>query len=221
MKSDNLELDGLQLARDGVALLSPISRQFAAGEIVAITGPNGAGKSTLLKAIAGLVRPMAGQVRWNAEPITRHGDYPRMVCHLNHKRGIEPGRRVGEQVAFWARAHGQPELADAALHYFDLTPWQDHQAAMLSAGWQQRLALARLIVQPGSLWLLDEPTSHLDADGIGLLHSLIQTRSERGGIILIATHIPLAGDHVRTLDLAPYQQAAMAQYRAEEAAMVC
>jgi len=71
----------------------------------------------------------------------------------------------------------------------------------LSAGWQQRVALTRLITIPTGLWLLDEPMANLDAHGVSLLQALIQSRLEQGGIIVIATHMQLQGERVKAINI--------------------
>ena len=201
MKSDNLELNELVVAREGAFVLPPINMRVAPGEILLIQGRNGCGKSSLLKTIAGLLRPASGHVLWQERPLHRHPHYPANLVYIGHKRGVEPSLSVAAHVTFWARAFGQRELIEAAMHYFDLEDIADTPVHQLSAGWQQRVALTRLITQPGALWLLDEPSQNLDADGLSLLHALMQTRSEQGGIICIASHVPLQGEKVRVLDL--------------------
>ena len=201
MKNDTLEWRNLVVAREGAPLTAPMSQQVRAGDILAIRGPNGSGKSSLLKTIAGLLRPGSGEVLWNGEAMRRHPHYPRNLVYIGHRRGIEPSMSVLAHVKFWARTFGQKELIEAALFFFDLEDIAKVPVATLSAGWQQRVALTRLILQPGSLWLLDEPTAALDEAATTLLNSLMNTRCEQGGIILIASHMPLQGDRVQTLDL--------------------
>jgi heme exporter protein A len=196
MKSNSLSIEGLVVAREAAPLTAPITLTLNGGQLLALHGSNGSGKSTLLKTIAGLLPIYLGAIRyndlWPIEP---------KPLYLGHKRGLAPSMSVLDNVSFWAKASGHPELIDAAMHYFDLADIPDARVDSLSAGWQQRVALTRLITMPRGLWLLDEPTSNLDSDGIGLLHSLIQTRLEQGGIILVATHMQLEGDKIINLNI--------------------
>ncbi len=196
MKSHTLELVDLVVGREDAALTAPITLTLEGGSLLAIHGSNGAGKSTLLKTVAGLLRPVSGKIRVN-------GAWPAATppLYAGHKRGLTPSLSVYDNVAFWARAAGCPELIPAALHYFDLSDIPDATVESLSAGWQQRVALTRLITMQASLWLLDEPTSNLDAGGVELLHRLIETRLEQGGMVLIASHHTLDGPRVRKLAL--------------------
>lgn len=201
MKSNSLALEKLVIGREGAPLSAPIDLTLEAGELLTITGSNGSGKSTLLKMVAGLLPVESGAVRyndsWPADP---------KPLYFGHKRGLTTSLSVHDNVALWAKACGQPELIEAALSYWDLDDIPNAKVESLSAGWQQRVALTRLVTVPAKLWLLDEPTANLDTDGIELLHSLIQTRLEQGGIILVATHLPFEGPKVRKLELSGLQQ---------------
>lgn len=196
MKSHTLTLTELIVAREDAALTKPISLELSSGEMLVIHGSNGSGKSTLLKMIAGLLPVKQGAIRMN-------GGWPvdPAPLYLGHQRGLTPSMSVYDNVSFWAKATGFPELTAAALHYFDLEDVASTRVENLSAGWQQRVALTRLITQPSILWLLDEPTANLDVEGMGLLQSLMQSRLSQGGIILVASHLQLQGESIRVLQL--------------------
>ncbi len=189
-------MESLVIARDGAPLTSPINLQLTGGDMLAIYGTNGSGKSTLLKTVAGLLPIHQGAIRineaWPAE---------QRPLYIGHRRGLTPSMSVHDNVSFWAKAAGYPELAAAAMHYLDLDDIPHATVDELSAGWQQRVALTRLITMPTGLWLLDEPMANLDAEGVALLQSLVQSRLEQGGIILIATHMQLQGERVKTLNI--------------------
>lgn len=201
MKSDNLELLDVSIAREGVLVLPPITQRLKAGDVLLVSGRNGSGKSSLLKAVAGLLPLAGGRMLFNGQALHDAPDFTRSIVYIGHKRGVEPGMPVRAHVRFWARAFKSRELEEAALHYFDLEDIADVPVHTLSAGWQQRVALTRLILQPGKIWLLDEPTAGLDEDGLRLLNGIIESRQEQGGIILIASHAQFAGDKVQHLDL--------------------
>ncbi len=196
MKSNSLTFSGLRVARDGALLTEPVTLELGAGEMLVVHGANGSGKSTLLKTIANLLPIHEGSVNVN-------GVWPpeRPPLYLGHKRGLTPSLSVYDNVAFWAEAAGYPELTAAAMRYFDLEDAASIKVSELSAGWQQRVALTRLITMPATLWLLDEPTANLDAEGMALLQSLMQSRLEQGGIIVIASHMAMQGGSIRTLTL--------------------
>lgn len=195
MKSNSYELQDLVIGRDGAALTPPISMRIEGGEMLLVRGANGSGKSTLLKIMAGLLAPHAGQF------IVTHKGEPHHPLYLGHKRGLTPSMSVYDNVAFWAKAAGFRELIPAAIHYFDLDDVADAPLGTLSAGWQQRVMLTRLITMQATLWLLDEPIAHLDTEGTALLQSLAQSRLEQGGMIVMTTHTEIQGNMVKTLNL--------------------
>ena len=196
MKSNSFALTDLVIARDGSPLTAPISVSLAGGELLAVRGANGSGKSTLLKTIAGLLPPESGSIRVN-------GQWPAQVpiLYLGHKRGLVGSMSVDDNVSFWANMYQCAELVPAALHYFDLEEVADVPVEQLSAGWQQRVALTRLITVPSPLWLLDEPISNLDEEAGALLQSLIQSRLEQGGMALMTSHRSIQGEKVKILEL--------------------
>lgn len=218
MNSNSLAMEGVIVGREGASLTAPITLTLNSGEMLVIHGSNGSGKSTLLKTVAGLLPPQAGSIRFappepqksvagGLAPVSSEGDdlapweaLPRPL-YLGHKRGLSPSMSVYDNVAFWAKASGYPELTAAAMHYFDLTDIPQVTVNSLSAGWQQRVALTRLITMPSLLWLLDEPTANLDAEGVELLQSLMHSRLEQKGIILVASHMQMQGERIKTLNL--------------------
>jgi len=196
MTGNSLELQALVVAREGAALSSPLNLTLKGGEVLAVRGSNGSGKSTFLKTLAGLVPLGGGEIRVN-----NVWPAPQASLYFGHKRALTMEMSVEDNVALWARLHGCPELTAVALHYFDLTDIADVPVSKLSAGWQQRVALTRLITAPAFLWLLDEPTANLDGEGVSLLQSLMQTRLERGGMIIVATHAEMQGENVKTINI--------------------
>ena len=195
MKSNSITVDSLVIMREGAPLSKTLTLNLKAGELLVIHGSNGSGKSTLLKMLAGLLPVTQGTITQS------EGIAGSATLYLGHKRGLTPSMSVMDNVSFWANAAGAPELTLAALRYFDLEDAAATNVGELSAGWQQRVALTRLITMPSLLWLLDEPTANLDMDGMALLQSLLQSRCEQGGIVVIASHIPMQGPNIITLHL--------------------
>lgn len=196
MISNTLKLDGLVVAREGAALTQPITLSLEAGEMLVVRGGNGAGKSSFLKTLAGLLRPKAGSIIREGAKLEQSP-----ILHIGHKLGLSPEMSVRDNVDLWAQLNDAPELTPAALHYFDLGDISDVAVGKLSAGWQQRVALTRLITVPSLLWLLDEPTSNLDSEGVALLRSLMESRLEQGGLVAVATHAELQGTKVKTINI--------------------
>jgi heme exporter protein A len=156
-----------------------------------VLGPNGAGKSTLLRVLAGLVRPAAGMLLWNgADALADLGEHSRRLTYIGHQDAVKPGLSAAENLRF-AQRLGGGSIADA-LAALGLAAIADLPARMLSAGQRRRLALARLALSSAPLWLLDEPTSGLDRVSVAALGRLLAAHCARGGMVVAATHVPLA-----------------------------
>jgi heme exporter protein A len=201
MHNAGLECENLSYSVSGLPLLHGISFILKPGQLMLLQGQNGSGKTTLLKLLARILKAEQGAVRWNGNAIASIPDYGRQMLYIGHGSAIPPALTPREVISFWARVYGTEELIEAALHYFELDRYAELPSRQLSAGWKQKLALTRLIISPAKLWLLDEPASHLDQEGSRLLQSLITTRKEQGGAILMAMHGEVNAENIKILNL--------------------
>ncbi len=185
-----LAIQSLSIQRGDRTLFSGLSLEMKAGEAVALTGRNGAGKTSLLRAVAGLLRPAAGEIRFgDVEADEARAKGLHMVGHLD---GLKTGRTVWEELLFQTRwTGGTDAAAAAALQTLDIVRLKDLEVRRLSAGQRRRLALARLVAAPRPLWLLDEPMAPLDAEQRRRFGELMQKHLDGGGLILAAVHDPL------------------------------
>jgi heme exporter protein A len=159
------------------------------GALLLLKGANGSGKTTLLKILSGLMAADRGKIYWDGRKIADNQDFKRELMMIGHKSGVKADATVLENLTFWAKLYGNEVLIPAALSFYDLKRFANVPAAQLSSGWQRRIALARLIVSPCKLWMLDEPTNFLDEDAVILTASLIESRVQQGGIVVVASHI--------------------------------
>lgn len=180
----------LAVSRGERRLFSGFNLRIEAGEAVELTGRNGAGKTSLLRAVAGLLRPEAGQIVFeDLEPETARAEHLHMV---GHQDGLKSTRTAWEELRFqtlWCG--GSPATARQAAERFDLVRLLDLEVRRLSAGQRRRLALARLVASPRTLWLLDEPMAPLDAGHRLTFGALMAEHLVGGGMILAAVHDPL------------------------------
>ncbi len=206
-----LTVEDLTVERGGRIVLSSLHLGLHAGEVVLVSGRNGTGKSTLLRVLAGLLAPTRGHVAILGASEEVRG--VETVHYLGYEDGLKPSLSVGENLLFWARMLATPASSrnpilspdatlslDAALEAFGIGRLRDLPAAYLSAGQKRRVALARLLLAPRPIWLLDEPLIALDAAAQAGLTAIMGGHLGTGGAILLASHQPLALP-CRTLDL--------------------
>lgn len=185
-----ISVTALTLSRGERVLFRNLSLSLASGEAVALTGANGTGKTSLLRALAGFLRPDAGDIVFGdvdpAEARRRH------IHWLGHLDGLKGARRARDELPFQASWLGADRIAmEAAVDVLALEPLLDLEVRQLSAGQRRRLAFARLVAAPRPIWLLDEPFAPLDARWRAALGLLMQAHLDKGGAILAAVHDPL------------------------------
>jgi heme exporter protein A len=184
-----LHVENLAIRRGERLLFKQLSFTIAPGEAVALTGRNGAGKTSLLRAIAGLLRPAAGTVRFEGVPPDAAAGTLHLLGHLD---GLKGGRTAWEELRFAGLWSGGTESsARQAATTLELDRLLDLDVRRLSAGQRRRLALARLVAAPRPLWLLDEPLAPLDSVWRVKLGELMAAHVAGGGMILAAVHDPL------------------------------
>lgn len=163
------------------------------GTAIALMGHNGSGKTTLLRIVATTLRPTRGTGRVFGHDLLKEADRVRAeVGALYHAPGVYGDLTARENLEFARRMWGGDTAVtlEEAVERVGLTFAIDERARGFSSGMTRRLALARLIMRPPRLMLLDEPYASFDADGIELVNQMVRETADRGGIVLIATHDP-------------------------------
>jgi heme exporter protein A len=212
-ESGDLVGEGLACRRGGRPVFAGLNCRLPAGGALLLTGANGSGKSSLLRLLATLLAPAAGRLLWQGSPVAQDDAGYRTALHyVGHLDGLKPSLTGLEMLGFWAALRGVPApAAEPALAAFGLDDVVNFPCRWLSAGQRRRLALARLVAAPAPIWLLDEPTAALDADGEARLVAAIAEHRAAGGRVAIATHQPLTlpgavglalGDFAATADAA-------------------
>lgn len=171
--------ENLACRRGERLLFRRLSFRLEAGAACHVTGANGAGKTTLIRAAAGLTTPYAGAMR-------REG----ALALLDERTGLDPDVPLARALAFWFALDGGAK-ADEIMARLRLHRLAEVPVRYLSTGQKKRAALARVIGQAASVWLLDEPLSGLDTSSQTLVSALVREHCAGGGIALIASHQPL------------------------------
>ncbi|WP_434356267.1 cytochrome c biogenesis heme-transporting ATPase CcmA [Parasalinivibrio latis] len=186
-----LEVRDLSCTRDERLLFSNLNFCIESGELVQIEGRNGAGKTTLLRIIAGLGQADSGEICWRGEPVAKSRDvFHSDLLFLGHSPGVKRELTAYENLEFYQAMHGQKdnEAIWHALAKVGLAGREDVSAGQLSAGQHRRVALARLWLSKSPLWILDEPLTAIDKQGVKVLEALFQKHVSEGGIVLFTTH---------------------------------
>jgi branched-chain amino acid transport system ATP-binding protein len=194
--ADVLVLDGLTAGYDGAAVIRGLDLRVAPGEVVALLGANGAGKTTTLRTISGLVKPLAGRVRFQGRDLAKVSAPARAqagIAHVPEGRGLFFGLTVAEHFRLGYRTERLDEAL--AYEYFPkLKELRERRAGLLSGGEQQMLAVARALARHPSLLLLDELSLGLAPVVVEALLPVVRRLAlERNcAVLLVEQHVHLA-----------------------------
>jgi heme exporter protein A len=186
-----LSAHNLACERGGRVLFANLDISLDHGELLHIRGANGSGKTTLLRTLCGLSQPAQGEVHWNGQPIaSTRENYHANLCYLGHGLGLHGDLTPLENLQSQCALHGHhnAEAIGTVLADAKLTAQQHLPVRHLSQGQQRRVALANLLLQNGTLWILDEPFNALDVDAVDWLIAKIAMHLEKGGMIVMTTH---------------------------------
>lgn len=204
-----LVADSLFCERDDRVLFQDLNFRLEHGQVLQVKGNNGTGKTTLLRILCGINDSYEGDIFWYGQPIRRsREDFFGDLLYIGHRVGVNKVLTPLENLR-WSCSLQKPvsetELL-AALKEVGLRGFEESQCFTLSAGQQQRVSLARLLVSQAKLWVLDEPFTTLDVEGVALLEQLITSHAERGGAVLVTTHHPLTVPELKILLLGVTQK---------------
>lgn len=203
-----LEIQSLECVRDDRLLFSDLSFTLAEAEVLQIEGPNGSGKTSLLRIVCGLRLPEAGQVLWCSEPIrANREDYYANMVYIGHLPCIKAELTVLENVRALLDTRSLTvtnAVIEKALAKVGLASYEDVPGKALSSGQRRRILLAFIELAQAKLWVLDEPLTALDVQGVELMESMILEHREAGGSVIFTTHHGMQLDcEMRSVHLAP------------------
>jgi len=198
-----LKGDDLSCIRDDRVLFEELVFELIPGQVLLLEGKNGSGKTSLLRILCGFREPDTGQLTWCGDAIN-DGQYYADMAYVGHLDGVKKELTVLENLKV-SLALGRPGqyTIQQALNKVHLVNYDDVLVQALSAGQKRRLSLARLLITQNIVWILDEPFTSLDRQGIMLIESLLSEHCAKGGMIVLTSHhdIDLHGVDVQRINL--------------------
>jgi heme exporter protein A len=183
-----LQGENLSCIRDDRELFANLDFTVHTGQVLLLEGQNGSGKTSLLRIICGFREPDTGAVSWCGEEIP-HSQYYSDMAYVGHLDGIKKELTVQENLRLSLALGRSGKLSiQQALEKVQLVGYDDTLIQALSAGQKRRLSLARLLITHNILWILDEPFTSLDKQGIVLIESLMAEHCSNGGMIVMTSH---------------------------------
>lgn len=201
-----LSAHNVSCQRNYHTLFKDLSFELNSGQLLQIMGQNGSGKTTLLRMLAGLGQPASGEIFWQKNRISSLGyAFYKQFIYVGHVMGVKYDLSPIENLNIIQGLSSNPTLSPKqALEILNLKPvYYNKPCGLLSAGQKRRVALARLLLRDAPLWLLDEPLTAMDTDGILLVTNLIEAHLEKGGLAVISTHqtLPLKNSKPQIVSL--------------------
>lgn len=195
---------GLGCRRGSQWLFQGLDFECRSGQLVWLRGSNGSGKTSLLRILAGLSQADEGELSFHANEVNSP---KKTLVYIGHTNGLKDDLTASESLGFVARLHGRnfdQKAVGMALRRLAVYHRRDAAVRTLSQGQRRRVALSRLALEhEAGLWILDEPFDSLDAQGIEAIHGLLKEHLERGGGVVMTSHLPLnlVGADVQPLEL--------------------
>lgn len=206
-----LQACNLLCERNYRVLFRQLSFSVYEGDILQIAGPNGSGKTSLLRLLSGLSDDFEGDIFFKGKPkVLQSYGFKSTVLLLSHASGIKESLTPRENLHWLcALSHSvSGQAIEEALNTLGLAEFMDTPAYSLSAGQKRRIALARLLLSPAKIWILDEPFTAIDQKGIESLEAVLIQHSKRGGTVILTSHHRFAPeyDRFKVLDLTGYTE---------------
>jgi heme exporter protein A len=200
-----LKVNKLYCERDERVLFKDLDFSVTEGEVWQIQGSNGSGKTTLLRILCGLNDEFSGEIHWRGKQQRQaRQEFNLEVFFLGHAPAINKTLSPRENLSWFCASRGleNTDQIKTVLHSFNLYGYEDMPCYLMSAGQQRRVSLARMLLSQAKLWIIDEPFTALDKQGVQELEALLSAHAQAGGSIILTTHHSLQMDYpIRIIDL--------------------
>ncbi len=187
-KNHSFEVKNLSCVRDDRVLFEGLNFMLNKHQVLLLEGKNGCGKTSLLRIICGFREQDAGDIFWS-NTLIKDSEYYSELAYVGHLDGVKQELTVVENLKMsLALSRPGDYSIEQALDKVHLAGYDDSLVQSLSAGQKRRLSLARLLITKNSLWVLDEPFTSIDKQGITLVESLMHEHVTDGGMIILTSH---------------------------------
>lgn len=192
-----LTANGLSYQRNKRTLFKQLTFQLCSGQALHIVGANGSGKTTLLQILTGLIPALSGSVMWHGNPIENQMAFKQELLYINHRLGMKTILTPTENLFLFLTRRNLINMKtkqkvvnniQQVLERLNLNLYSNSVTGQLSVGQQRRLVLAKLLLIKADCWILDEPFTALDKNGIALVSSLMDEQKHRGGLVIFTSH---------------------------------
>lgn len=192
---DMLSVSQLTCAKGQRILFRHLEFTLQGGQWLHVAGDNGSGKTSLLRLLCGLARPLEGMVQWQGKPLDDDLEaFHRELLYVGHSGGLKDELTPLENLHLSLEMEGfspSPQTIIGALNQFGLLEREHLAVRHLSAGQKRRVLLARLLLRPASLWILDEPFNALDVKACAFLLDQLQKHLRAGKLAVLTSHHPI------------------------------
>jgi heme exporter protein A len=200
-----LTVKNLYCERDERVLFENLDFSVAEGEVWQIQGSNGSGKTTLLRILCGLNDEFSGEIYWRGKEQGKAlQEFNHEVFYLGHAPAINKTLTPKENLNWFCASRGltNTDQVKTVLNSFNLYGYEDMPCYLMSAGQQRRVSLARMLLSQAKLWIVDEPFTALDKQGVQELEALLSAHALAGGAIILTTHHSLQMNYpIQVVDL--------------------
>ncbi len=186
--SRSFEATNLSCIRDDRILFEGLNFKLNNHQVLLLEGKNGCGKTSLLRIICGFREQDEGEMFW-CDTALKESEYYSEMAYVGHLDGVKQELTVLENLKMsLALSRPGDYSIEQVLDKVHLAGYDDSLVQSLSAGQKRRLSLARLLITKNSLWILDEPFTSIDKQGIKLIESLMHEHVSNGGMIILTSH---------------------------------
>lgn len=190
--SNILKVKNLNCQRSGKVVLQGLNFEVEAGKNVEIIGSNGSGKTTILRLLLGFINDYDGDIYWNDSEVPSKLQEKDIHCfYQGHQIGIKPLLTVYENLKFSSSGfNSSEEEITSVANKVGIKTFLNRQSASLSVGQKRRIAIGRWLLKDFNLYLIDEPFTTLDDEGVELIKGVVTELNNRGASFLITGHRP-------------------------------